>query len=233
MNRNLEYDRARTRDTGLLLVVLTSVTTGLVLTMVVLNFLQLGLMQDAAVGQYLGLDLASRAARIQGYQTLSSFLFFVVLVASVVVFLLWVYRSNTLARALGASAMEHTPGWSVGWFFVPVANLFMPYFVMKEIYLATCSPRNYSMAHDEPPGLKTVRVWWLLALADRLFAVVTTVYTIRLVSTGQYATAGTMSILSACLSLMAGLMTVALVLEFRHQQELAPVGELPPAHVIS
>ena len=74
MNLNLENDRAQTRDTGLLLVVLTLVTTGLVLIMIVLSFLQFDLLQDAAAGQYSSrLDLGSRVATIQGYQTLSSF----------------------------------------------------------------------------------------------------------------------------------------------------------------
>lgn len=234
MNLNLENDRAQTRDTGLLLVVLTLVTTGLVLIMIVLSFLQFDLLQDAAAGQYSSrLDLGSRVATIQGYQTLSSFLYSAALIASVIVFLLWVYRSNTLARALGASAMEHSPGWSVGWFFVPVVNLFKPYFVMKEIYLATCSPHSYSMAYDELPRLRTVQVWWLLALADRLFAAVTMVYGVSLVNSGQYFALGTLGIISACLSLLVGLTTVALVLEFRRQQDAAPTGGLSPANVAS
>lgn len=71
---------------------------------------------------------------------LSSLMYLAALLVSSVIFFVWIYRSNLLARALGAAAMEHTPSWSVGWFFVPVANLFKPYYVMKEIYLATSSP---------------------------------------------------------------------------------------------
>src|SRR6266436_5309609 len=52
----------------------------------------------------------------------------------VLLFLMWVYRANKNARALGAAGMKYTPGWSVGWFFVPFAGLFMPYWVLKEIW---------------------------------------------------------------------------------------------------
>lgn len=51
--------------------------------------------------------------------------------ASTVVWFTWVYRSNVLAHALGASKMTYSPGWSVGWFFIPIVNLFKPYLAMK------------------------------------------------------------------------------------------------------
>jgi hypothetical protein len=50
-----------------------------------------------------------------------------VYVATVVVFAIFLRRANSNARALGAWSMRFTPGWVVGWFFVPIANLFMPW----------------------------------------------------------------------------------------------------------
>ena len=59
----------------------------------------------------------------------------VALVATVVtaiIFMVWVYRTMARAREL-TPALTITPGWAVGWFFVPVASLWMPYGVMTEI----------------------------------------------------------------------------------------------------
>jgi hypothetical protein len=58
--------------------------------------------------------------------------------------------------------MRFTPGWSVGWFFVPILNLFKPYQAMKEIWLA-------SMPSDETPWPErkappVVGWWWILWL---------------------------------------------------------------------
>lgn len=47
-------------------------------------------------------------------------------IAIMVVFLCWVYRANYNCRQWGAAGMRFTPGWSVGWFFVPIMNLFRP-----------------------------------------------------------------------------------------------------------
>jgi len=57
--------------------------------------------------------------------------------ASAVLFLIWMHRANSNARALGAQGMQFTPGWCVGWWFVPIANLFKPYQAAREIYQAS------------------------------------------------------------------------------------------------
>ena len=63
--------------------------------------------------------------------------YLVVFLATVVVWAMFVHRSCANAHALGAVGMEFTPGWAVGWYFVPFANLFKPGQVMQEIYRAT------------------------------------------------------------------------------------------------
>jgi hypothetical protein len=58
-------------------------------------------------------------------------------IPAIIVSMMWVYRANRNARALGAKGMKYSPAWSVGWFFVPLAGLIMPYFVIKEIWQAS------------------------------------------------------------------------------------------------
>ncbi len=43
-----------------------------------------------------------------------------VFIVSAILILKWIYRANYNARQLGAKDMRFTPGWSVGWYFVPV-----------------------------------------------------------------------------------------------------------------
>ena len=54
-----------------------------------------------------------------------------------IVFLMWIHRANRNARGLGAEGMTFTPGWSVGWYFIPIANLWKPFQAMKEIWQAS------------------------------------------------------------------------------------------------
>jgi Domain of unknown function (DUF4328) len=50
----------------------------------------------------------------------------ILLVVTGILFLRWVFRANESARLLGALEMKFTPGWAVGWYFVPLANLWKP-----------------------------------------------------------------------------------------------------------
>ena len=42
-------------------------------------------------------------------------------------------RANRNARAFGAP-LSNSPGWAAGWFFVPIAFWWKPYYAMKEIW---------------------------------------------------------------------------------------------------
>ena len=77
------------------------------------------------------------------------------------VYFMWVYRANANSQGLGARGMRFTPGWAVGWSFVPVMNLFRPYQVMREIWQASGDPEYW---RDEPGGV-LLNLWWGLYLA--------------------------------------------------------------------
>lgn len=57
----------------------------------------------------------------------------IILVSSILI-LIWIYRANANARALGALNMQFKPGWAIGWYFIPIANLWKPYQALKEIW---------------------------------------------------------------------------------------------------
>ncbi len=86
---------------------------------------------------------------------------FLVFVVTGVTFLKWIHRANFNARALGAQGMVFTPGWSVGWYFIPFANLWKPFQAMKEIWQASQNPASWPT--QPVPSLLTN--WWTLWLA--------------------------------------------------------------------
>jgi hypothetical protein len=53
--------------------------------------------------------------------------------AALILLLTWLYRISQNTWFWGTEGMQYTPGWSVGWFFVPVAGLVMPYNVLNEL----------------------------------------------------------------------------------------------------
>lgn len=78
-------------------------------------------------------NMATAAADNDSRQGLIGILVILVTVTSAVLTLCWIYRMCHNAR-VRAKFMEYTPGWSVGWFFIPVANFWKPYQAIKEIW---------------------------------------------------------------------------------------------------
>ena len=78
--------------------------------------------------------------KVEGAENLQALIGIPFIIIEVIGFIfggMWIYRMNYNARCLGAIQMRFTPGWSVGWYFIPLALLWKPYQAMKEIYLKT------------------------------------------------------------------------------------------------
>ncbi|WP_443748136.1 DUF4328 domain-containing protein [Asticcacaulis solisilvae] len=83
----------------------------------------------------------------------------------------WIYRISKNTHAISTPKPSISPGWAVGWFFVPFASLVQPYIVVSELYNANRQPVG---------GVKLGRpvitsVWWGLVILDILMTVAVTV----------------------------------------------------------
>lgn len=106
-----------------------------------------------------------------------------------VIFCCWIYRANANARCLGADDMNYTPGWSVGWFFVPFMNLFKPLKVMKEIWQASTPDLKESWQVQTVSAL--VPAWWALWLLSQFTGQAATRLSFNASSFDQLSTAST------------------------------------------
>jgi len=87
-------------------------------------------------------------------------IYMILYVATAVVFLRWTYLSNRNAGSLIDGNLRNSPGWSVGWYFVPIATLWKPYQALKEIFQA--SHPEFTSNWAEAPFPKAMPVWWTL-----------------------------------------------------------------------
>lgn len=85
---------------------------------------------------------------------------FAIWLTTAILVLIWIHRANHNARQLGAADMRCTPGWAVGWYFVPIAWFWKPYQAMSEIWRASASPSDWRAAPVSP----LLRWWWGLWL---------------------------------------------------------------------
>jgi hypothetical protein len=92
------------------------------------------------------LEIDDRAAMIRVLQAISG-------LGSAVLFCVLTHRANRNARSFGQVPMAFSPGWAVGFYFIPVVALWQPYLAMKEIWSAS-----------EPPGDRSRKLPRLLEI---------------------------------------------------------------------
>lgn len=85
---------------------------------------------------------------------------FVAFIITLVVFLKWVYQANKNCHGFGAFKMKFSPGWSVGYFFIPILSFYKPYQAMQEIWKASTNSANW----QQEKGNFIVGWWWALWL---------------------------------------------------------------------
>lgn len=90
--------------------------------------------------------------------TLASILLFVIMG---IVVLRWIYRASVNAHA-AAPGLTITPGWAVGWYFVPIAAFWKPFQGMKEIWLGSHYGANWEAGHASD----LLNWWWGLFILD-------------------------------------------------------------------
>jgi uncharacterized protein DUF4328 len=88
---------------------------------------------------------------------------YAILIIWAVIFLFWFYKAYKNFGALGIRSWKYSPRSAVVFFFVPIANLWIPYIIAKEIWnysdtgsLLSEEPWNYKSKRSE-----IVTLWWI------------------------------------------------------------------------
>ncbi len=109
---------------------------GSALTALVLMALQFGILVND-----LALQNGAQSAPLPLRQLLDassslSLPYILVELIAVVLLIVWVNRTYVTLPELGAHELQGSPGGAVGWWFVPIANLFKPFQYLREIWRA-------------------------------------------------------------------------------------------------
>jgi hypothetical protein len=118
-------------DRAIWTMVLLSITAVFSLAKMVLDVQQYQMLDNAKHGNFLS---RSDAATHDDIFTLVGLTNGAMVLIIAIPFLMWTHRVYQNLGALGAKHLEHSPGWAVGWWFVPIANFIKPCMVMAEIW---------------------------------------------------------------------------------------------------
>jgi hypothetical protein len=131
-----------------------------------------------------------------------------------VAWLVWQHRAHTNLTALGAGELRFTPGWAVGWWFVPFANLVRPPQVMSELIRAS-DPASGRAENADPKTPRIVWVWWLIWVIGGLMT-----YAVSRVSTDDLASLLTRDRILIATEALHAIAAVLAILLVRRVQKL-------------
>ncbi len=117
------------------------------------DFMQLNLLNSAKFSQ-------AQAESNDSRQQIVALIYLGAFIVTGVTFLKWIHQASSNCHRLGAEGLEYSPGWSVGYYFVPFLNLYKPFRAMKEIWQVSTNPTNWKNNETIP----LLNGWWTLWL---------------------------------------------------------------------
>lgn len=153
-------------------------------------------------------NLMPRARGIDSAGAIVGIGFIVILLACYIVSGIWLYRASANAAAVHPADGRITPGWAVGWYFVPFANLWMPFKSMRQTWngLNGNPDMNKGM-----PGWTIA--WWVLWLIGNYVAWFGLRLNLDAQTLDEFRLATTFDIVSSVASIPAALLFRKLILD--------------------
>ncbi|HLA85559.1 MAG TPA: DUF4328 domain-containing protein [Thermoguttaceae bacterium] len=209
------YASARTRAVWAIMF-LAAILAGSIVSGVS-DYLQIELLQRMENGDFTTEETHWNDSR----QQLIGFVLIVASIGSMISFLMWFHRAHRNLRSLGATELRFSPGWAVGWWFIPIFNLFRPFQVMREIWRNSV-PTTVVPVEDtwqRPTGSALVGWWWALFLVMNWSNRVVMRITDRATSIEELAVASWLGLASALLIVLAALLAILVVYRVTANQE--------------
>lgn len=154
-----------------------------------------------------------------------------VAIATVVAFCMWIHRAYRNLPALGATGLSYSPRWAVGYFFIPILNLFRPYQASKEIWQASDPVHTDLPWHRDATGARTgtawkhapvsalLGVWWGLWLISNFIDRASARLATKADTTGELAAANYTSITAEVAAIPAAIAAIAVIMAIDKRQE--------------
>lgn len=106
-----------------------------------------------------GPDSYGALQTIEVVEIIVALLYFIAIIVAAVFFLMWLNRAVKNLEPLGVREYKYTSGWAVGWWFIPFANLVMPFMVVRDLWKASVPGLTGTDWKDLSAG-PLMGFWW-------------------------------------------------------------------------
>ncbi len=134
------------------------------LTSIPVSMYENSALQKIGTGLFDGESLDNYAEQVDLIVGLQALFCSAALVASLVINGAWIVNAARNAQELSPVPLSPSPGWCLGWFFIPIANLFMPYKGLTQTYRVTMGHLGYT-SHAG-----WILTWWWIWILSNFIA---------------------------------------------------------------
>ena len=184
------------------------ILAGVALFKVISDFTQMNLLNS---GYFTQAEVGSNDSR----QRTIAILHFGTFIITFIAFLKWTYQANTNCHGFGAQGMKFSPGWSIGYYFIPILNLFRPFQTMKEIWKVSKNPLDW----QNQEGSALLGWWWTLWLTSAFLIRISVSMSRRATTISSIKTATLVSIVAGIIFISACIVAVSLITAVSNMQE--------------
>src|SRR5262249_54962573 len=128
----------------------------LTLITIIFRFGQLSLLHKLEDG---GTVTHSQADAADNRLRAASVLLAMVSIATIVMWCVWQFCAQSNLRPLGAANLRYSPGWAVGWWFIPFAWFVVPFLTVRELWKAS-DPEGGSVGWQMAKTTPLLGIWW-------------------------------------------------------------------------
>jgi hypothetical protein len=141
----------------------------------------------------------------------------IVTTATLVLLIIWMWRSAHNARALGRNGARLAPGWAIAAWFIPIASWVLPYLLYSDLWRSSDPASERGDGWRARPGVPLIRAFWSVHVAGSVLGF-TTIGLALSGTTGESATRALL-IVSAGMNAAAALLNIVVVRDITARQE--------------
>ncbi|MET9954588.1 DUF4328 domain-containing protein [Streptomyces sp. NPDC006339] len=151
---------------------------------------------------------------------------FTLFVATGIVFIVWFHRLRQNAGVWAPDVPSRGPGWAIGGWFVPIANLWIPRGIAVEIWRAS-RPDPYEA--DGARELTLLNGWWTVWVTGTVVDRIATTLYGDADTVSAWTTATWWSLTGFLLNIIAAVLAILVVRRLTSMQHVKATGMIPAA----
>ncbi|WP_432125434.1 DUF4328 domain-containing protein [Streptomyces sp. bgisy082] len=149
---------------------------------------------------------------------------FTLYVATGIVFIVWFHRLRKNAEVWAGDLQGRKPGWAIGGWFIPIANLWIPRGIAADIWRAS---RWQPYAADGARELTLLNAWWAFWVADMIVDRIGAQLYKGAETAEAYTTAASWSLAGYVLDIAAAVLAILFVRRLTSMQHTKATGMIP------